>query len=115
MQKLKKEYGSANGIFDHEYLTNSFHVPVYESIGILDKIDIESEFTKYATGGTITYVELDGIPSHNEEAVETLIDYAMDKNIPYFAINFPINTCQDCGFSDNIMTDDCPMCGSNHI
>lgn len=115
MQKLKKEYGSANGIFDHEYLTNSFHVPVYEEINILDKIDIESEFTKYATGGTITYVELDGIPSYNEEAVETLIDYAMGKNIPYFAINFPINTCQDCGFSDNIMKDDCPKCGSKNI
>ena len=115
MTKLKKEYGSANGLFDHDYLTNSFHIPVYQNIDIFEKIDIESEFTKYATGGTITYVEVDGIPDRNPEAIETLINYAMDHNIPYFAINFPINTCEDCGHSDNTMGSECPVCGSGNI
>jgi ribonucleoside-triphosphate reductase len=115
MQKLKKEYGSANGIFDHDYLTNSFHIPVYQNIDLVEKIKIESEFTKYATGGTITYVELDGIPEQNPEAVEAIIDYAMMMNIPYFAINFPINTCEECGHSDNTMLYKCPKCGSDKI
>jgi ribonucleoside-triphosphate reductase len=77
MTKLKKEYGSANGLFDHDYLTNSFHIPVYQNIDIFEKIDIESEFTKYATGGTITYVEVDGIPDRNPEAIETIINFSI--------------------------------------
>jgi ribonucleoside-triphosphate reductase len=111
---LQKEYGKIPGVCDREYITNSHHVPVFENVSIYDKIDIESKFTSYPTGGCITYVELESAVMNNEKAVEDIIDYAMSKDIPYFAINFPIDNCNDCGYSQD-MDDTCPVCNSNNI
>ena len=79
-----------------------------------EKIDIESELTGYSNAGCITYVELDSTVKHNIDALETLVNYAMDKDIPYFAINVPNDTCLDCGYCDEF-DDECPMCGSQNI
>ena len=111
---LQKEYGKIKGVTDREYLNNSFHVPVYEKVSIKDKIDIESKFTGYCTGGTITYVELDTSINHNLSAVEDIIRYAMKKDIPYFALNHDIDNCLDCGYSGEI-SNNCPECGSDNI
>ena len=111
MTKFKKVYGD---IFGRDYFTNSIHVPVWEQISPFDKIDIESQLTGYSSAGCITYVELDGGMSNNLDALETLVNYAMDKDIPYFAINIPNDTCNDCGFTGEF-NDVCPVCGSHNI
>ena len=111
MTKFKKVYGD---IFERDYFTNSIHVPVWEQISPFDKIDIESQLTGYSSAGCITYVELDGGMSNNLDALETLVNYAMDKDIPYFAINIPNDTCNDCGFTGEF-NDVCPVCGSHNI
>lgn len=114
MKKLKEEYGIIPKVTENEYLTNSIHVPVWEKVDVFDKINIESEFTKYGTGGCITYVEFDSSIKNNTKALEQVVDYAMEKDIPYLAINFPIDTCLDCGLNEEI-NDKCPRCGSNKI
>lgn len=114
MVKFKAKYGEIPGVSDKEYFTNSIHVPVTRKLTAFDKIDIESELTGYSSAGCITYVELDGDCIHNLEALEGIVNHAMDKDIPYFAINVPNDTCLDCGFTGEF-NDKCPMCGSTHI
>ena len=114
MQKLQKEFGFIKNVTENSFLTNSIHIPVWEKISIFDKISIESEFTKYGTGGCITYVEFDSKIKDNLQAIEQVINFAMNKDIPYLAINFPIDTCLDCGYQDQI-TDRCPVCNSTNI
>ena len=114
MKKFKAKYGIIPKISDKDFFTNSIHVPVYEEISPFDKIDIESQLTGYSSAGCITYVELDGGVKNNLSALETLVNYAMDKDIPYFAINIPNDTCLDCGFTGEF-NDHCPACGSDNI
>lgn len=113
--KLQKKFGKIKNVCDRDYLTNSCHVPVYENISIRNKIDAESNFTWMCTGGCITYIELNSGVINNPRAVEKIINYAMNnERIPYFAINFPIDTCNQCGFSGEI-EEHCPACGSDDI
>ena len=114
MKKFRSRYGVIKNVSDHEYFTNSTHVPVWEKVGVLDKIDIESELTGYSSAGCITYVELETGIANNLEAMEQIVNYAMDHDIPYFAINVPNDTCLDCGFTGEF-NDRCPICGSTHI
>ena len=114
MKKFKKAYGEIPNVSDKDYFTNSIHVPVWKDISPFDKIDIESQLTGYSNAGCITYVELDGAVKHNLKALETIVNYAMDKDIPYFAINVPNDTCLECGYSDEF-NNKCPECGSTHI
>lgn len=99
---------------DKCYFTNSIHVPVWEEMTPFEKIDIEAQLVNYSNAGCITYVELPASTKNNIEALETIVDYAMDNDIPYFAINVPIDTCEDCGYSGEI-GDVCPTCGSTNI
>ena len=114
MKKFKDKYGIIPNVSDKEYFTNSIHVPVWKEISPFEKIDIESQFTGYSSAGCITYVELDGGMENNISALETLVNYAMDKDIPYFAINVPNDTCLDCGYTGEF-NDHCPECGSTNI
>ena len=114
MKKFKKAYGIIPNVSDRDYFTNSIHVPVWKEMSPFDKIDIESQLTGYSNAGCITYVELEGGVKNNLEALEEIVNYAMDKDIPYFAINVPNDTCLDCGYTDEF-NDKCPMCGSEHI
>ena len=114
MIKFKEKYGVIPKVSDKDYFTNSIHVPVYHQLDAFKKIDIESQLAPYSSAGCITYVELDGDCLHNLEAVEELVNYAMDKDIPYFAINVPNDTCLDCGFTGEF-NDHCPTCGSTNI
>ena len=114
MKKFQKKYGEIKNVSDHEYFTNSIHVPVWHDISVFDKIDIESQLTGYSSAGCITYVELPSGVKNNIEALETIVNYAMDHDIPYFAINIPIDTCMDCGYSDE-MNNTCPECGGHNI
>ena len=114
MKKFKAQYGVIENVSDKEYFTNSIHVPVWDKMSPFEKIDIESQLTGYSNAGCITYVELDSGAQNNLDALEELVNYAMDKDIPYFAINVPSDTCLDCGYTDEF-NDKCPMCGSEHI
>jgi len=98
LKKFRQKYGTIPNVSDKDFFTNSIHVPVWHQISPFDKIDIESQLTGYSNAGCITYVELDASAVHNPEAIEQLVNYAMDHDIPYFAINVPSDTCLDCGF-----------------
>lgn len=114
MKKFKEQYGTINNVSDREYFTNSMHVPVWKEIDPFEKIDIESKLTGYSSAGCITYVELDSAAQYNIEAIETLVNYAMDHDIPYFAINVPNDTCLECG-STGLFNETCPKCNSSNI
>ena len=115
LKGLRKQYGIIPNVTDHEFLTNSHHVPVWQEVGIFEKLAIEAPFCKYPTGGCITYVELDSTFVKNTKAIEQIIDYAFKElNIPYLAFNFPIDSCLDCGYQGEF-NDACPECGSENI
>ena len=114
MKKFKKQYGEIKNVSDRDFFTNSMHVPVWKEVSPFDKIDIEAQLTGYSNAGCITYVELDSGVKNNLKALETLVNYAMDKDIPYFAVNVPNDTCLDCGYCDEF-NDHCPECKSDHI
>ncbi|NMS91959.1 anaerobic ribonucleoside triphosphate reductase [Clostridioides difficile] len=109
----KKVYGEIKGITDKEYYTNSFHVPVYYNISAYDKIEIEAPYHELTNAGHITYVELDGDPSDNLEAFETVIKAMKDLGIGYGSINHPVDRDPICGFSGVIASNICPVCGRN--
>lgn len=114
MQRFKKEFGEIKNISDKDFFTNSMHVPVWKEMSPFEKIDIESQLTGYSSAGCITYVELDGGVKNNIDALEILVNYAMDHDIPYFAINVPNDTCLECGYTDEL-GDECPICHSHNI
>ena len=114
MNKFKETYGEIPKVSDRDYFTNSMHVPVWEKIDPFTKIDIESQLTGYSSAGCITYVELDTGIKNNLESLETIVNYAMDKDIPYFAVNIPIDLCVSCGYQDEI-GECCPECGGSDI
>lgn len=114
MQKFKMKYGEIPNVSGKDFFTNSIHVPVWKEVNPFEKIDIESQLTGYSNAGCITYVELDSGAKNNVKALETIVNYAMDKDIPYFALNVPNDQCMNCGYCDE-MNDVCPMCNSNDI
>ena len=114
MEKFKAKYGVLPNISDRDYFTNSIHVPVWKPMSPFEKIDIESQLTGYSNAGCITYVELESGVKNNIEALEQIVNYAMDHDIPYFAINVPNDTCLSCGYQDEF-NDHCPECGSENI
>ena len=114
MKKFKEKYGEIPNVSDRDYFTNSMHVPVWEEVSIFEKIDIESQLTGFSNAGCITYIELDSAVKNNLDALERIVNYAMNKDIPYFAINVPNDTCLSCGYTDEF-NDHCPECGSTNI
>ena len=90
------------------------HVPVWEKVIPFEKIDIESQLTGYSSAGCITYVELESTVDHNLEALEDIVNYAMDHDIPYFAVNVPNDMCTNCGYTGEI-GNECPVCGCTNI
>ena len=114
LKKFREKYGIIKNVSDKDFFTNSIHVPVWHAISPFDKIDIESQLTGFSSAGCITYVELDASAVHNTKALEQIVNYAMDHDIPYFAINVPSDICLDCGYQGEI-NDKCPMCESSNI
>ena len=115
MKKFQDKYGIIPNVSDKKFFTNSIHVPVWKKMTPFEKIDIESQLTGYSSAGCITYVELESSAKNNIDALETIINYAMDKDVPYQAINVPNDMCESCGYTDEIAGDECPMCGCNEI
>lgn len=114
MNKFKEKYGEIPNVSDREYFTNSMHVPVWKEVSPFEKIDIESQLTGYSSAGCITYVELEGAVLNNIDALEQIVNYALDHDIPYFALNVPNDLCLGCGYT-GLINDECPQCGGRDI
>ena len=112
---LKNRFGIIKGITDRDYISNSYHIPVFEKINAFDKLLIESEFQQLSPGGAISYVELPDMKK-NIPAVIELIKFIYD-NIMYAELNLHIDYCMVCGYDGDIQIDDnldwyCPNCGN---
>lgn len=113
LKNFRKKYGIIEHVSDRDYFTNSIHVPVWENVDWQRKIDIESQLTGYSSAGCITYVELPDGTYNNIKGLETVVDYAMNKDVPYFAVNIPLDTCEGCGYTGEF--DVCPICGCSDV
>ena len=106
----QKRFGKIPGVTDREYYTNSFHVPVYYSIGAFQKIKIEAPYHALTNAGHISYVELDGDTAKNPEAFEAIIRCMKESGIGYGSVNHPVDRDPVCGFT-GVIDDVCPRCG----
>lgn len=98
-----------------DYYTNSYHIPVYIEIDGFKKLEIESVFSKYCNGGSISYVEFSAIPINNSQAVEDIVRYGVSKDLSYIGINFPLDICNSCGEKGTFIKNICPHCGNSDI
>ena len=123
MKKFRTKYGeienvtyfiNENGEKEYkEYFTNSTHVPVYKKMSPFEKIDIESQLTGLSSAGCITYIEITHDIINNIDALEEILDYAMDHDIPYQAFNVPSDECKECHYQGYIpIGSPCPKCGA---
>ena len=106
----RARFGEIPGVTDREYYTNSFHVPVYYPISAFEKIRREAPYHALTNGGHISYIELDGDPTQNLEAFETVVRAMKEAGMGYGAINHPIDRDPICGYT-GIIGDVCPRCG----
>ena len=112
---LKERFGKIKGITDRDYITNSYHVPVFEEIDAFTKLKLESEFQKLSPGGAVSYVETPNL-ENNLDVVLEVIEYIYN-NIMYAELNTKSDYCQECGYTGEILIDDnlewyCPNCGN---
>lgn len=115
---LKKRFGIIKGITDKNYITNSYHVPVFEKINPFDKLALESEFQALSPGGAISYIECANL-TNNIPSVLEVIKFIYD-NIQYAELNIKSDYCQKCGYDGEIKIIDengelvweCPNCGN---
>ena len=112
---LRDRFGKIKGITDRDYITNSYHVPVFEEIDAFTKLKLESEFQKLSPGGAISYIETPNL-SNNLDAVMEVIKFIYD-NIMYAELNTKSDYCQECGYDGEILLDEnlewyCPECGN---
>ena len=112
---LKERFGTVKGITDKNYITNSYHVPVFEEIDAFTKLKLESEFQQLSPGGAISYIETPNL-QNNIEAVLSVIEFIYN-NIMYAELNTKSDYCQKCGYTGEILLDDnlewyCPNCGN---
>ena len=112
---LRERFGKIKGITDRDYITNSYHVPVFEEIDAFTKLKLESEFQELSPGGAISYIETPNL-TNNLDAVMEVIKFIYD-NIMYAELNTKSDYCQECGYEGEILLDDdlewyCPNCGN---
>ena len=112
---LKERFGVIKGITDRDYITNSYHVPVFEEIDAFTKLKLESEFQRLSPGGAISYIETANL-QNNLDSVMEVIKFIYD-NIMYAELNTKSDYCQECGFDGEILIDEnlewyCPNCGN---
>ncbi len=110
----KKLFGEIPGVTDREYYTNSFHIPVYYPISAYEKIELEAPYHALTNGGHISYIELDGDPTTNLEAFESVIRYMKECGVGYGSINHPVDRDPVCGYT-GIINDECPGCGRKAV
>ena len=112
---LKERFGTVKGVTDKNYITNSYHVPVFEEIDAFTKLKLESEFQRLSPGGAISYIETPNL-QNNLDVIIDVIKFIYD-NIMYAELNTKSDYCQECGYTGEILIDDnlewyCPNCGN---
>ena len=115
---LRKRFGIIEGITDRDYITNSYHVPVFEKIDPFTKLDLEGKFQALSTGGAISYVECADL-TKNTDVVIKAMQFIYD-HIMYAELNTKSDYCQVCGYDGEIKIVDedgrlvweCPQCGN---
>ena len=112
---LRERFGVIKGITDRDYITNSYHVPVFEEIDAFTKLKLESEFQKLSPGGAISYIETPNLENNLDVVIEVM-QFIYD-NIMYAELNTKSDYCQKCGYTGEILIDDnlewyCPNCGN---
>ena len=112
---LKERFGVIKGITDRNYITNSYHVPVFEEIDAFTKLKLESEFQKLSQGGAISYIETPNL-TNNLDVVLEVIKFIYN-NIMYAELNTKSDYCHVCGSTNEILIDEnlewyCPNCGN---
>lgn len=110
----RERYGTIPGVTDKDYYSNSFHVPVYYTMSIFDKIDTEGRFHSLCNAGHISYTELEAPPVNNLEAVDRIIQRMAAADFGYGGINFPLDECRSCSHS-GVFNTVCTECGSSEI
>ena len=109
LRAIRNKFGIIEGISDHEYLTNSNHVPVYYKTNAMHKIEIEAPYHKLTNAGNISYIEMDGDPLKNLDAFEKVVKAMHDANMGYFSINHAVDRDPVCGYT-GIIDNECPKC-----
>lgn len=116
-KKLQERFGIIEGITDRNYVTNSYHIPVFEKINAFEKLRIESKFQNLSPGGAISYIETANMVN-NVDAVLAVIKY-MYENIMYAEINTKACHCEKCKYDGDIplvtneggkLIWECPQC-----
>lgn len=121
---LKKRFG--DDVFinmdgaDRNYITNSYHIPVFEAINPFDKLAIESDFQKLSPGGAISYIECANMIDNPTAIVEVL--KFIYENIMYAELNTKSDYCQVCEYDgeikiideNNTLLWECPNCGNRN-
>lgn len=110
LRRDREQFGIVKGVTDKEYYTNSNHIPVYKKIRASEKIRLEAPYHALTNAGHILYIELEGDPTKNPDALHTLINQAHDAGAGYFAFNCKMDCCTNCGFV-GLIDDVCPSCG----
>ncbi len=110
----KERYGTRPGVTDKDYYSNSFHIPVYYTMSMFDKINSEGRFHRFCNAGHISYTELEAPPVHNPEAVERIIRSMAAADVGYGGINYPLDECRSCSHS-GVFNQSCPECESPDI
>lgn len=102
--------------FDRDYITNSFHLPVFADVDMLTKFDWESDFYMLASGGNVNNIEIPNL-TDNIDAFEGVIKAAYDK-VNYLIVNQPVDKCFECGYEGEFEATEegfrCPICGNNN-
>lgn len=117
---LKKRFGVIDGITDRDYITNSYHVPVFEEIDPFEKLELESKFQKLSPGGAISYVECADLTKNTDVVIEIM--KFIYEHIMYAELNTKSDYCQECGYDGEIKIIDedgeliweCPNCGNRN-
>lgn len=109
--KMDRElFGEIEGITNHKFYTNSFHIPVYYNISVFEKIKKEAPYHAFTNGGHISYIEVDGDIAKNLDAFESIIRCMKEEGIGYGAVNHPVDRDSICGYN-GIIDNVCPKCG----
>jgi ribonucleoside-triphosphate reductase (formate) len=110
----RERFGTIPGVSDKEYYSNSFHIPVYYTLSMFDKIASEGQFHHLCNAGHISYTELEAPPSNNIDAVDSILRKMAAADFGYGGINFPIDECRSCSHN-GVFCGNCPDCGSPDI